>query len=140
MHFSMVFINESGLAVMCGFGSISRFSDIVVLRFVRAYMKEISLCFRTIGQTSQTASTSSNAEDCRLTRLAANSSDSEVSESLGLSSNPVLYHTNGNMEGHLEEDEIQGTSDQDIIVNSTDNLTNNRKTKKSHEVIYIVVN
>ena len=97
------------------------------------------MCFRTVGQTSQAASTGSNAEDYRLTRLAENSPDSEASESLGLS-----FHTNGNTEGHSEEEEeeIHQISIQDVTVNGTeeaktDDLTNNRKTKKLHEVIYI---
>lgn len=93
---------------------------------------------QTVGQTSQAASTGSNAEDYRLTRLAENSPDSEASESLGLS-----FHTNGNTEGHSEEEEeeeeeIHQISIQDVTVNGTeeakrDDLTNNRKTKKLHE-------
>ena len=92
--------------------------------------------FRSIGEPSQAVSTSSGAEDCRLTR----STDHQASENIDLPSSPVeVNYTNGRHteETSEEEEEMNGEHMADVEGETEIHVMKKRKkTKKLHEVLW----
>jgi len=99
--------------------------------------------FRSIGEPSQAVSTSSGAEDCRLTTNTDNSpQDHQASENIHLPSSPVeVNYTNGRhteetSEEEEEEEEMNREHMADVEGETEIHVMKKRKkTKKLHEVI-----
>lgn len=98
--------------------------------------------FRSTGEPSQAVSTSSGAEDCRLTRSTDNSpEDHQASENIDLPSSPVeVNYTNGRHteETSEEEEEMNREHMMADVEGETEIhvMKKRKKTKKLHEVIW----
>lgn len=97
--------------------------------------------FRSIGEPSQSVSTSGGAEDFRLTRNTGNSSeDHQASENIDLPSSPVeVNYTNGrHTEETSEEEEEMNREHMADVEGETEIhvMKKRKKTKKPHEVLW----
>ncbi|XP_073250807.1 transducin beta-like protein 3 isoform X1 [Porites lutea] len=95
---------------------------------------------QSIGEPSQAVSTSSGAEDCRLTRSTDNSpEDHQTSENIDLPSSPVeVNYTNGrHTEETSEEEEEMNREHMADVEGETEIrvMTKRKKTKKLHEEV-----
>ena len=97
--------------------------------------------FRSIGEPSQVVSTSSGAEDCRLTGNTDNSpQDHQASENIDLPSSPVeVNYTNGrHTEETSEEEEEMNREHMADVEGETEIhvMKKRKKAKKPHEVLW----